>query len=128
MAEDTPLCKVVCRMALSAAFEDTRFAPVRAAELPSLEYEISVLTPLAPAEGPGAIVVGRDGVVIRKGGRSAVFLPQVAPEQGWTRDEMLGHLCEKAGMSSDCWRSGCQFLTFRAIVFHEKKGAGSGRR
>ena len=121
MAEDTPLAQVVSRMALAAAFEDTRFSPVRAAELPSLEYEISVLTPLAPVEGAGAIVVGRDGVVIRKGGRSAVFLPQVAPEQGWSRDEMLGHLCQKAGMSSDCWRSGCQFLTFRAIVFGEKK-------
>lgn len=121
MAEDTPLAQVVSRMALAAAFEDTRFSPVRAAELPSLEYEISVLTPLAPVEGAGAIVVGRDGVVIRKAGRSAVFLPQVAPEQGWSREEMLGHLCQKAGMSSDCWRSGCQFLTFRAIVFGEKK-------
>lgn len=121
MAEDTPLAQVVSRMALAAAFEDTRFSPVRASELPSLEVEISVLTPLAPVEGPGAIVVGRDGVVIRKAGRSAVFLPQVAPEQGWSRDEMLGHLCQKAGMPSDCWRSGCQFLTFRAIVFGEKK-------
>lgn len=133
MAEDTPLCQVVSRMALAAAFEDTRFSPVRSEELPSLEYEISVLTPLATVQGPGAIVVGRDGVVIRKGGRSAVFLPQVAPEQGWSREEMLGHLCEKAGMPSDCWRSGCQFLTFRAIVFGEKKesgerGAGSGKK
>ncbi len=121
MAEDTPLCQAVSRMALAAAFEDTRFTPVRAAEVPSLEVEISVLTPLAPVAGVGAIQVGRDGVVIRKGGRSAVFLPQVAPEQGWSREEMLDHLCEKAGLPSDCWRSGCQFLTFRAIVFGEKK-------
>jgi MEMO1 family protein len=133
MAEDTPLCQVVARMALAAAFEDTRFSPVQPAEVPSLEVEISVLTPLAPVEGPGAVVVGRDGVVIRKGGRSAVFLPQVAPEQGWSREEMLDHLCQKAGLPADCWRSGCEFLTFRAIVFGEKKvsgerGAGSGKK
>jgi MEMO1 family protein len=124
MAEDTPLCQVVSRMALAAAFEDTRFTPVKPAEVPSLEVEVSVLTPLAPVEGPGSVVVGRDGVVIRKGGRSAVFLPQVAPEQGWSREEMLDHLCQKAGLPADCWRSGCQFLTFRAIVFGEKKGSG----
>jgi AmmeMemoRadiSam system protein A len=121
MAEDTPVAQVVSRMALAAAFEDTRFSPVRPEELSSLEYEISVLTPLAPVQGPGSVVVGRDGVVIRKAGRSAVFLPQVAPEQGWSREELLDHLCEKAGLPSDCWRGTCQILTFRAIVFREKK-------
>jgi hypothetical protein len=121
MAEDTPVAQVVSRMALAAAFEDTRFSPVRPEELSSLEYEISVLTPLAPVQGPGSIVVGRDGVVIRKAGRSAVFLPQVAPEQGWSREELLDHLCEKAGLPSACWRGTCQILTFRAIVFREKK-------
>ena len=121
MAEDTPLAQVVSRMALAAAFEDTRFSPLRAEELSSLEFEISVLTPLAPVPGPGAVVVGRDGVVIRKAGHSAVFLPQVAPEQGWSRDELLDHLCEKAGLPADCWRGECQLLAFRAIVFGEKK-------
>ncbi len=121
MAEDTPLAQVVSRMALAAAFEDTRFPPVRSEELASLEVEISVLTPLSPVPGPGAVVVGRDGVVVRKAGRSAVFLPQVAPEQGWSRDELLDHLCEKAGLPRDCWRGGCELLTFRAIVFEEKK-------
>ena len=121
MAEDTPLAQVVSRMAFAAAFEDTRFTPVRPDELSSLEVEISVLTPLAPAPGPGAVVVGRDGVVVRKAGRSAVFLPQVAPEQGWSREELLGHLCEKAGLPRDCWRGACELLTFQAIVFGEKK-------
>lgn len=124
MAEDVPLAQLVSRMALAAAFEDTRFSPVRAEELSSLELEISVLTPLSPVPGPGAVVVGRDGVVVRKAGRSAVFLPQVASEQGWSRDELLDHLCEKAGLPRDCWRRDCQLLTFRAIVFGEKKGSG----
>ena len=120
MAEDSPLALTVARMALEAAFNDGRFNQVQQSEIPSLEFEISVLTPLKRVSGPEAVVVGRDGVAIQKGGRSAVYLPQVAPEQGWGLDEMLGHLCEKAGMTSDCWRSGCEFRTFQAIVFHEK--------
>lgn len=71
--------------------------------------------------GPNAIRVGTDGVLIEKSGRGAVFLPQVAPEQGWGRDEMLDNLCVKAGMNSSCWRSGTTFYTFQADVFGEKK-------
>ena len=58
--------------------------------------------------------------MIEKGGRRAVFLPQVAPEEGWSRDEMLQHLCAKAGLPEDCYKSGCKFYTFQAIVFKEK--------
>ena len=76
-----------------------RFRAVVAAELPSLEIEVSVLTPFAPVAGPAAIIVGRDGVLLAKDGRQAVFLPQVAPEQGWNRDEMLDQLCLKAGLA-----------------------------
>lgn len=120
MAEDTPLALTVARMALEAALHDTRFEPVRVGELPDIEVEISVLTPFAPVSGPEAIVVGRDGALIEKGGRRAVFLPQVAPEQGWTRDQMLDNLCLKAGLPGDCWHSGTKFYTFQAVVFGEK--------
>ena len=106
-------------MALQSAFEDPRFSPVTAKELPDLEVEISVLTPMKPVSGPNEIVVGRDGVLLRKGGRSAVFLPQVAPEQGWGRDEMLSHLSQKAGLPPNAWREGASFQTFQAIVFSE---------
>jgi hypothetical protein len=121
MATDTPLVLTVARMALQAALHDTRFSPVRAEEVEDLELEVSVLTPFERVDGPGAIQVGRDGVVIKKGPRQAVFLPQVAPEQGWGREEMLGHLCAKAGLPEDCWKSGCAFYTFQADVFSEKK-------
>ena len=121
MAEDTPLALTVAKMALEAALNDRRFSPVKASEVKDLHIEISVLTPLEKVSGPEAVVVGRDGVVIRKGGRSAVFLPQVAPEEGWTKEQMLSHLCEKAGMTDDCWRNGCDYQTFRAIVFEEKR-------
>ena len=72
-----------------------------------------------------AIVVGRDGVILQKGNKSAVFLPQVATEQGWDRDEMLDNLCEKGGMSAGCWKSGAKLLTFQADVFSEREFVGT---
>ena len=119
LVPDMPLGKLVGSMALQSAFQDPRFSPVSASELKDLEVEISVLTPMKPVSGYQDIVVGRDGVVLSKEGRSAVFLPQVAPEQGWDRDTMLDHLAMKAGLSQDAWRRGAKFSTFQAIVFHE---------
>lgn len=121
MAQDTPLALTVSRMAIQAALHDTRFDPVRPEELPHLEIEISALTPFARVPGPGSVAVGRDGVLIRKGGRSAVFLPQVATEQGWGREELLTHLCRKAGLPDDAWRGPCELFTFQAEVFGEAK-------
>ncbi len=122
MTPDAPLDRVVGLMALQAALYDTRFPPVRLEELPGLRIEISVLTPMTPVAGAADIVVGRDGVLISKGGRSAVFLPQVATEQGWGRDEMLDHLCRKAGLPAGCWKSGANLSVFQAEVFREGEG------
>ena len=119
MVPDRPLAELVGAMALQSAFEDPRFSPVTPRELADLEIEISVLTPMKPVSGPNDIIVGRDGVLLQKGGKSAVFLPQVAPEQGWGRDEMLNHLSQKAGLPSGAWRDGASFSTFQAIVFGE---------
>lgn len=121
MAEDRPLGQVVGAMALAAALEDPRFPPVVAREVPALSIEISVLTPMQRVAGPAAIVVGRDGVVIRKAGRSAVFLPQVAGEQGWDRTALLENLCAKAGLDTGAWKSDAEFSTFQAIVFRESE-------
>ena len=68
------------------------------------------------------IEVGRHGVILSKAGRRAVFLPQVAPEQGWDRDTMLTHLAMKAGLPGDAWQEGATFETFEAIVFEEESG------
>ncbi|OHE18786.1 MAG: hypothetical protein A2X96_10305 [Syntrophobacterales bacterium GWC2_56_13] len=119
MIPDRPLATLVGAMALQSAFEDPRFRHVALEEVPKLEIEISVLTPMKPVSGPGDIVVGRDGVLLQKGGRSAVFLPQVAPEQGWGRDEMLDQLSLKAGLPPGAWREGARFSTFQALVFGE---------
>jgi AmmeMemoRadiSam system protein B/AmmeMemoRadiSam system protein A len=119
MIPDKPLPELVGAVALQSALEDPRFRPVTLDELKDLEIEISVLTPMVPVPGADHIVVGRDGVLIRKGGRSAVFLPQVAPEQGWGRAEMLEHLCLKAGLPPGSWKEGAKLLTFQAVVFSE---------
>ncbi|MBP7127082.1 AmmeMemoRadiSam system protein B [Myxococcota bacterium] len=114
-----PLYQGVLRNAVNAASHDPRFAPMTAAEEPEVEIEISVLTPLKEVPSFQDIRVGRDGVLIEKGGRRAVFLPQVAPEQGWDLATMLTHLSMKAGLAPDAWKSGARFQTFQAHVFHE---------
>lgn len=116
-----PLYLAVRDMAIAAATEDPRFRPVEAAELPSIRVEISVLSPVRPVQDPEEIVVGKHGVIVRQGGRSGVFLPQVAPEQGWDRETMLDHLCsDKAGLPPDAWRRGAQLSVFTAQVFGEE--------
>jgi AmmeMemoRadiSam system protein B/AmmeMemoRadiSam system protein A len=121
MRPDIPLGRAVETMALEAAFNDTRFAPLKQNELPDLEIEISVLSPMKPISKPDEIVLGRDGVYMMKNGRSAVFLPQVATEQKWDRAEMLNNLCLKAGLAASSWKQGAQFLVFQAIVFDESQ-------
>jgi AmmeMemoRadiSam system protein A len=116
---DGPLGWTVGAMALQAAFEDPRFPPLAPGELPKLHIEISALTPMKAVKGADEIVVGRDGVLLSKDGRSAVFLPQVATEQGWSRDEMLDHLSRKAGLPPGSWRQGARFSVFQAEVFGE---------
>jgi AmmeMemoRadiSam system protein B/AmmeMemoRadiSam system protein A len=114
------LLRLVAILALDTAFRDPRFAPVTAGELKDLEVEVSVLSPMKTASGPDAIVPGRDGVVLRLGDRSAVFLPQVATEEGWSRIELLDNLARKAGLPAQAWRDRkATFLTFQADVFSE---------
>jgi AmmeMemoRadiSam system protein B/AmmeMemoRadiSam system protein A len=117
---DRPLYLVVQNMAVSAAVGDQRFPPVTEEELSELEIEISVLSPLEQVESVDQIQVGLHGVIIRRGLKQAVYLPQVAPEQGWDREEMLENLCLKAGLSKEAWKKGgTQFYVFTAEVFEE---------
>jgi len=118
---DEPLCKLVGAMAIQAAFNDRRFRPLTAEELNDTDIEISVLTPMKQVAGAVDIVVGRDGVLLSKEGRSAVFLPQVATEQGWNREELLDNLCLKAGLAAGSWKKGAQLSTFQAVVFSESE-------
>jgi AmmeMemoRadiSam system protein A len=108
----------VVQAAVSAA-HDPRFPPLEAAELDEVELEVSVLSPTEVVSGPDSIAVGTHGVVLSKGRHRAVFLPQVAVEQGWDRDTMLDHLARKAGLRTDGWREGATFEVFTAQVFTE---------
>ena len=114
-----PLWKAVLGRAIDAAFRDPRFLPLTAEEFDEVEIEISALTPAVPVGSWRDIVIGRHGMTLTRNGRSAVFLPQVAPEQGWGIEETLTHLSMKAGLPPDAWREGASFTVFEAIVFHE---------
>jgi AmmeMemoRadiSam system protein B/AmmeMemoRadiSam system protein A len=113
-----PLSEAVVQAAVWAA-QDPRFPRLKASELAGLEVEVSVLSPASPVAGPSAIEVGQHGVILEKGSHRALFLPQVAPEQGWDRKTMLEHLAQKAGLPANGWRSGASFEVFTAQVFAE---------
>ena len=124
---EDPLVEGVIQNTLASASRDPRFEPVSDAEAAHLRIEISVLTPLHPVAGPEEIVAGRDGVLLEKGGRRAVFLPQVATEQGWGVPKLLRHLALKAGLRADDWKAGASFSVFQAQVFEEERPPGGGR-
>ena len=116
-----PLYMSVIANAVNAAVNDWRFSPVARGELGKIQIEISALTVPQPIASYSQIRIGTDGVVLRKAGYSALFLPQVAPEQGWDVQVMLTHLSLKAGLPGDAWKDGASFLTFQAEVFGEEK-------
>ena len=116
-----PLYKSVIINAINASVNDRRFLPVTEAECNDITIEISALTAPKPIASPDDIRIGIDGVVLNKNGRSAVFLPQVAPEQGWDVNQMLTRLSLKAGLPADAWKEGANFLVFQAVVFGEEE-------
>jgi AmmeMemoRadiSam system protein A len=114
----TALVELLVRMAVAAATRDPRFEPVGIAELPDLSIELSVLGPLERCEDVDSIEVGRHGLLVRKGERSGVLLPQVASENGWDRATFLRHTCLKAGLPAEAWRdSAATLYMFEAEVF-----------
>ncbi len=116
-----PLLQAVSDNAVNAAHFDRRFRKVVESELGELTVEVSVLTPPAPIDDWRKIILGKHGILLGKGRSRAVYLPQVAPEQGWTLEETLTHLAKKAGLGQSGWRDGASFEVFEAIVFHENE-------
>jgi len=119
---DRPLGEVIRQVAVSAARSDPRFPPVQLDELGALRIEISVLDDpvrVEPAD-PSRLVIGRDGLLVRRGRAQAVLLPQVATEHGLGPEAFLNAVCHKAGLAPGSWREpGTQVFTFRADVFVE---------
>jgi AmmeMemoRadiSam system protein B/AmmeMemoRadiSam system protein A len=117
-----PLCLTIRDMAIEAAVDDPRFPPVELTELKSIEIEISALSPLQRIDDPDKIQLGVHGVLVRRGFQSGVFLPQVATETGWSKEEFMSNLCaHKAGLSPDTWKDkSTEIYIFTAEVFSEK--------
>ncbi len=120
-----PLYQTVQEMAVAAATQDPRFPPLTLEELPEVEIEISVLSPLKRIEDVKEVEVGRHGLYIVKGLNRGVLLPQVATEQGWDRETFLAHTCLKAGLPPDAWKEGADIYTFTADVFSESDLGGA---
>jgi AmmeMemoRadiSam system protein B/AmmeMemoRadiSam system protein A len=117
-----PLYITVRDTATLAATRDPRFPPVSAAELPRLEYEISVLSPLRRVLDVQQIKVGEDGLLMKNGDSEGLLLPQVPVEQKWDRQTFLEQTCAKAGMNFGCWKDeDTDIFLFTAVVFHEHK-------
>jgi AmmeMemoRadiSam system protein A len=116
-----PLYVTVRDMAVEAATGDPRFPKVTLAELGELEIEISVLSPLRRVAGAADIELGTHGVLVRKGAQSGVFLPQVAQETNWSKEEFLSYLCtHKAFLPADAWKdASTELYVFTAEVFSE---------
>ena len=116
-----PLFQTIQDMAIAAATQDSRFSPVTAEELDKIDIEISVLTPLKKIDSIDQFELGKQGIYIKKGYNSGTFLPQVAVETGWTREEFLGHCSrDKAGIGWDGWKQ-AELYTYEAIIFGEKE-------
>ncbi len=118
-----PLYLTVRDMAIEAATADPRFPPVRYEELKDINIEISVLSPLKKVSSSDEIVLGKHGVILKRGFHQGVFLPQVAEETGWSKEEFLSYLCaHKAGLPFDCWKDkDTELYVFTACVFSEEE-------
>ena len=116
-----PLVEAVRDAAVCSAFDDPRFPPLRPEEWPRVRIEISVLSPFELMTDLQRIVVGLHGIMVRSGQRSGLLLPQVATEQGWSREAFLAHGCRKAGLPADAWRlPETRIEVFTAVIFQEK--------
>ena len=116
LAPVEPLFLSVHHNAVNAAMHDPRFSPVQSAELPDITVDVSILSPIKDIPNLDAFKLGQHGIILSKGLAHAVFLPEVAIEQGWTKEETLAHLSQKAGLSANAWRQDAQFQVFESVV------------
>ena len=116
-----PLFEVVKASAISSAFEDPRFSPITREEYKKTDIEITVLGPLKKINNINEIILGRHGIYIKKDSRSGTMLPQVATENGWTREEFLGYTShDKAGLGWEGWKNADLYI-YEGVVLDETK-------
>lgn len=115
-----PLIESVVHMAIASATDDPRFPPVTIEEVPGLRIGISALTPIAPIR-PEEIEVGRHGLLIVRGRHAGLLLPEVPARYGWSRDEFLSGICEKAGLPEGAWQAmGVELYGFETEEWSEE--------
>lgn len=115
-----PLYQSVIRNTVNAASSDPRFPEVRAAEVPAIDIEISVLSGYETVSGPQDVVIGVHGLLLELGHARGLLLPQVAPEYRWTPEQFLEHTAQKAGLPWQAWKT-AKVSRFQAQVFGEKE-------
>ena len=123
---DEPLGRVIARCAVAACSLDPRFPALAPGELPHIDIELSLLTPLEPIAGPADVEIGRHGLVVEKGPRRGLLLPQVAVEWNWDASTFLAQTCHKAGLPRDAWQQDARLWRFEAEVFGEPAEGGQG--
>lgn len=118
---DKPLIEMVREMAVASSRNDPRFThcPIRPAELPAIDIEISVLSPMEKTKDPMSLELGKHGIYITDGYRSGCFLPQVATETGWNKEQFLNTCCtHKAGLPEYAWEDpDVDVFLFTADIF-----------
>ena len=117
-----PLHLTVRNMAISAATKDPRFSPVESKELSDIDVEVSVLSKPRRIKNVDEIQMGTHGVIVKKGPfHQGLYLPQVADETGWSKEQFLSSLCaHKAGLPQDAWKDPKTHIEiFTADVFSE---------
>jgi AmmeMemoRadiSam system protein B/AmmeMemoRadiSam system protein A len=117
---DAPLRLLVPKMAIAAATQDYRFPALTEPELKSIKIKLSVyLCEVHAIKDIAEYEPGKHGIIMKKGGRAATFLPEVPTEQNWTKETTLNQLCLKAGLPSDGWKQGAEFHVYSTQVFGE---------
>ena len=117
--DDRPLSAAIPSSAVAAATADPRFPPLTPAELVAINIELSVLGPLEAITAPDQIEIGLHGLLVERGWRRGLLLPQVAVEWKWDAETFLVRTCHKAGLPEDAWKSGASLWRFSAEVFRE---------
>ena len=121
LAPVSPLFESVHDNTVNAALEDFRFTPVQPAELSEIELHVSILSPIIDIASLDEFIIGEHGIIVEKGFHKAVYLPEVAIEQGWNKEETLSSLCLKAGMGPNDWKKGARFKIFSSVVLEKIK-------
>lgn len=116
LSPSEPLYQSVHHNAINAALHDYRFQPVSKAELPTISVDVSILSPIREIPSLDEFQLGQQGIILEKGMSRAVFLPEVALEQKWTKEETLTHLALKAGLERDAWKTGARYYVFESAV------------